>query len=165
MINELIYSGLYTDNPYERISEVVCDHLLENGFFILLDIYQSDGDETNYNDLLRDQTRQFLSIKTGYRTIIPIPCGLEENCQKIRCITYKLFCSNHEQGRTFPASYRVISGRSFANKILQGINREPTDFTVTYTKKGARKKCYCTKNAPSNIVCDVNETIVDGYSI
>lgn len=177
MINELYYPKnslcFAGQQLYYQMSEIMTSHLSDKGFFILLDIYKSadedkqdkDRDNTNYNDLLNPQIREFIRKNNQFRIIIPLPCGLAEGCNKNRCITYKIVTPKN--GREFPAVYRVVASEDFAKQIFKVIPlKSPTEYSVMYTKNRQIKKCfYNLLNVYSNVECGPDETIVDGYSI
>lgn len=177
MVNELIcpQNNLgFDERAYYHICKIMNEHIKESGFAILFDIYKSaetnprtrtNADTINYNDLLRNQTRIFIQENQDYRVIVPVPCGLAEDCKCTKCSTYKIIRPSGYNGREFPASYRVMTMRPFAEEILNGITlKNPTMYTVMYTKDHKKKKC-CYKIDNYNIECPENEIIIDGLSI
>ena len=175
MINELIcpQNNLgFDDKAYYHMCEVLNNNISDFGFSILLDISMSAeteqnnaGGEKRYKDntpyckLFNNQARRFIEVqKNNYRIVIPIPCGLADKC-KCECLLFKTFLPIG--GRRFPASYKVIAKKKFADMIFSNIQRHPHEYTIMYTTGGELGKCkiitYGTESP--------NESVLDGYSL
>lgn len=175
MINELICPqnnlGFY-DTAYYHMCEVLNNNISDLGFSILLDISMSAETEQNnaggkkrykdntpYCKLFNNQAREFIKCqRNNYRIVIPIPCGLSNNCI-CECLPFKTFLPIG--GRRFPASYKVIAKKKFADMIFDNIQRRPQEYTIMYTTGGELGKC------KFNTYGDdfPNEPVLDGYTI
>ncbi len=179
MINELIVNHSFDlSSTYYEMIHCLTPHLSNSGCLVVLDISMSaerddDGnfiDNTAYGRALNKQSRCFEREHAQFKAVIPIPCSLiEKGCRDNGyCNQQRLFAA--EDGRVFPATYKVIVRNEFAKKILDNIPKHsPKDYLVEETKNGIKNRCGYKGNGEwipiKDRSCTSGETFYDGYDL
>lgn len=179
MLNELIFNhGFDPETTYSNFLTNLSPKLSKTGFLILLDVFMSAEkdkddkyiDEKNYGEALDKQGRQFIrEMHREYKAIIPVPCALDNGiCNSYRCQQQRKF--KVEGGRSFPATYKVISRTDFANNILISLLRHsPGEYVIFEDKSGKRR--HCMKNGTNRFLkrddceCSDDNTYYDGHEL
>lgn len=148
MVNELI-SPLnkqgFEAGAYYNIVQIATKHISEQGFFILLDVSMSNEkdekgkpkDNTHYAHLLNKGVNIFLQKNAAYKCIIPIPCAIVSKCQAEYCWIQRMI--KPENGREFPATYKVLTKTQFGNSIIEAIMKYDTSKYIIQERKKDEK--------------------------
>lgn len=179
MVNELIFNHSFKKNTYEILAQVASPRISKKGFFILLDVSMSNEgdaniDNTQYAKLLNSGIKTFLYQNAdNYGCIIPIPCAIvSTNCKADLCWIQRLIKS--DGGREFPATYKVLTKKSFRDQILKSIKAEDSSKYIVCEKKEkddrpkAYKRCFYSngKRTQSDEITESNKNdFKDGFSL
>ena len=127
MINELIANGgTIWNEAYADFVRAYLPVLAESGLCLLLDVTTLAG-QTYCPILFNTQVSKALTEMPSYRTLLPIPCGIYENCGVINCFTQKEFVVSHSHkiGDKSRVCYRVLCHREIADDIhLENFSKE-----------------------------------------
>lgn len=175
MVNELIFNHKFRGDTYKNLAHVASPHISKQGFFILLDVSQSNEkdesgksiDDTKYARLLNTQVNKFLSENEDFGCIIPIPCAIvSTKCDADYCWIQRYFKS--DGGREFPATYKVLTRWPFRDEILKSIEVEDSSKYIVCEKKETDgrskeyKRCFYT-NGKRTRVEEISENNIQNY--
>lgn len=122
MINELIaHGGSQWREAYGDFVRAYLPLLSRTGLCLLLDVTTKAG-ATFCPILLNSQVNRALSGMSGYRTLLPRPCGMNVDCSVTDCFTQKEFtvthsCHANDKSRV---AYRVLCPRELAEAVNVG---------------------------------------------
>lgn len=179
MINELIFNHKFPlRSTYFQFFNTIAPLLSVKGFLVVLDVYKSaekddNGkylDENEYGKELNKQGRQFVKENEGFKSIIPIPCALVEGGCDDRgyCSQQRLFKA--KDGRAFPATYKVITRKKFAEEILKSVDKGQTsEYIIQETKTNGKRHCnnngYNVFSKLSECICCDEDSYRDGFEL
>jgi hypothetical protein len=123
MINELISTvSEGTLNAYSGFVSAFSPLLKDAGLLLMLDITSKpELIDAFVPQLMNIQVNEELRKKTGFKTILPVPCGqYEELCQR-NCFTQKNYYVSHSQKSRDKSKvcFRVIARTAFATEISE----------------------------------------------
>ena len=123
MINELIaHGGRQWQDAYADFVRAYLPLLAENGLCLLLDVTTKVG-ATFCPILLNSQVNRALADMPGFRTLLPVACGLNADCDVTDCFTQKEFTVTHSRRANDKSrvAYRVLCRRELVEAVNVGV--------------------------------------------
>lgn len=120
-ICELISKQRITGNAYQYVADILSPKLTDTGLITLLDVtVKNEVIGTYYPIHMNEGVRNFMNESELFKTLIPLPCHMFEDCCTHLCFTQRIFKVSHSRriNDISKVSYRIMGRKEFVMSII-----------------------------------------------